>query len=387
MGKIVFLVIYFGELPWYFNYFYKSCVDNQTVDFIFIGDNFELLPNSDNIKKIQFTIENFNYLASSKLKMSINIKSGYKVCDFRPAFGDIFSDYIINYDFWCICDVDVILGNIRGFLTKEILDEYDYISVRPEYPTGFMSIFRNCEKVNNLYKKSKFLKKVFLNNESFMFDECAGCYSEVCAGQNILDVNCDIDSLHHLLELEKDSITSLYEYFSIQNIPGNIRYYKGVLSYKGKYEILVYHLSDYKVNIHSKKVKINYMPEKFFINSYSFCKINFLMKNINMIKDYYRYYKFSFGKKFDILLLKILRNNQVTLNDNIFSYMHKKILIQYPNKFVSLDTSLSGKIYKSFIFKDYFYFEGLNKFSYFTNNGICFIEKNGNVIFFKKETK
>ncbi len=142
----------FGKPPWYFPFYHTSCINNKDVGFLFIGYSFNDIPEADNIRKINFSLEDFSVLASHKTGIDINVNTGYKTCDLRPAFGGIFEDFIKEADFWGICDPDIVLGDIRGFLTDEILRDYNYISVKPEYPTGFMSVYRNCPLINNLYR-------------------------------------------------------------------------------------------------------------------------------------------------------------------------------------------------------------------------------------------
>jgi hypothetical protein len=75
-------------------------------------------------------------LACEKLGFGVNIKHSYKLCDFKPAYGFIFFELIENYDFWGYCDIDIIFGSIRDFITKEILESHDLISTRPDWIPG-----------------------------------------------------------------------------------------------------------------------------------------------------------------------------------------------------------------------------------------------------------
>ena len=64
----------------------------------------------------------------AKYDFSINLPSPYKLCDFKPAYGEIFNEFISSFDYWGYCDVDLIWGNIRKFLSNDLLDkEYDKI--------------------------------------------------------------------------------------------------------------------------------------------------------------------------------------------------------------------------------------------------------------------
>ena len=126
--SITFLICWQGDFPWYFPYFLQSCQYNPSVDFLIFTDNedpsIHLPPN---VKLIPYSIEQFKADANKVLGFEVALQSGYKLCDFKPVYGCIFYDYIKDYDFWGYCDVDVIFGNIRSFMTDELLSEYDII--------------------------------------------------------------------------------------------------------------------------------------------------------------------------------------------------------------------------------------------------------------------
>ncbi|WP_294309624.1 DUF6625 family protein [uncultured Chryseobacterium sp.] len=378
MRKILFITFYFGELPWYFNYFYKSCLDNKDVDFIFFGDQIDSSLNAENIKVVDFSIEKFNLLASEKLGFKINVKRGYKICDFRPAFGNILEQYITEYDFWAICDMDIVFGNIRGFLTDEVLNEYDFISVKPEYPAGYMSVFKNTDLVNSLYKKSPHYKFIFQEERNYMFDECAGCYSKVISGINILDTNSDTDSIHHLLELNKDKINSIFEYFSIEGMPGNIKYDNGILIYKNKYEVLIYHLSDYKKNLLSDKSACDFFPNKFFITKYSI-SISSTQVGINKIKDFLKLLKFSLLKSLDRILLLISPKKLAYLNEGFYSHMNHSLEIrEYSGLSMWREEDDFYNLYQSYLFPDFAYLKQMKKYAKLGKDFMEIYDKNGN---------
>src|SRR5882724_11438458 len=119
---IGFINCYFGKLPWYFNYFIHSCKYNPTVDFFIITDDKTYLkPLPPNVKLIYNSLEGVSRHASEKMGFPISIPYGYKLCDFKPAYGFIFSELLHGYDFWGHTDIDIIFGNIRDFITDERL--------------------------------------------------------------------------------------------------------------------------------------------------------------------------------------------------------------------------------------------------------------------------
>ena len=126
MNSIGIVICYFGKWPPWFPLFLKSCIYNDTIDWLVFSD-YDLPEQSGNIKFHPFFKEQFNRLATKKLGFDINIQDPYKLCDFKPAFGKIFEDYLKEYDFWGYSDIDLIYGNIPGFITSNILKQYDFL--------------------------------------------------------------------------------------------------------------------------------------------------------------------------------------------------------------------------------------------------------------------
>src|SRR5690554_2535524 len=139
-NKIVFIIIYLGEFPWYFPYFLKSCAFNPDIDFKIFGDN--NIPPSvkpSNVELINYSLDQFNKDAAIALSIDIKLREAYKLCDFKPAYGYIFAEYIKEYDFWGYCDIDLIFGNVRRFMDDELLSKYDVISARDRKSTRLNS--------------------------------------------------------------------------------------------------------------------------------------------------------------------------------------------------------------------------------------------------------
>ena len=266
--SIALLVCYYGKLPWYFNYFVHSCKYNPTVDFYIITDDVTWVkPLPGNVKLIYKTVSEISSLASEKLGFEVNITYGYKLCDFKPAYGLIFSDILNEYDFWGHCDVDIILGNIRDFITDDLLQNYDLISVRPDWIPGCFLLYKNILKMNTLFQHSKDYKKVFISNKHYCFDETNFAHNEFKAGKSYLEINTEIESMMHVVKKleEANYIKPFFDFFMIEGLPGKLKWENGRMIYRNKYEILLFHLM-YLKDIYNPKFRANQIPDKFTIS-------------------------------------------------------------------------------------------------------------------------
>lgn len=170
MKKIVFICPYFGAFPDYFNLTLKSIEYNKTIDWLIITDIKEKYDYPDNVKVINMSFTELRKKVQSCFDFRIYLGKPYKLCDYKCAYGLIFEEYIKNYDFWGHCDLDCIYGDLRKFLPENILKENERI-----YCLGHMSLYKNNDKVNNIFKnkidEETDYKNIFTKERPFSFDE------------------------------------------------------------------------------------------------------------------------------------------------------------------------------------------------------------------------
>ncbi|HEC43784.1 MAG TPA: hypothetical protein ENI20_13255 [Bacteroides sp.] len=175
--KTVILIPYFGSWPPWMDYFLESCRFNPHFSWILISDAGEPKNCPPNVQYKACSLDEFNQLASSKLKLDININNPYKLCDLKPGYGFIFSELISDYDFWGHSDLDLIYGNLNHFLGENILSNYDIISSRKNYFAGHFGLFRNTDLHNQLFKNSSDYRRIFGDSYRYYgFDERSNYY-------------------------------------------------------------------------------------------------------------------------------------------------------------------------------------------------------------------
>lgn len=359
MKSICLINVFFGGFPWYFDFFLKSCGLNPTINFLIFTDNAAPKSSPENVTFISFTLEEFNKVASDKLGMKIEIGHAYKLCDFKPAYGVIFSDYLKDFEFWGITDIDIVFGRIREFMTEELITEYEVISVRNDYPTGSFMLFKNEENINNLFRKSKDYITVFTSEKHYCFDECAFEHLFLEQGGNIFDIKTDIESMHHVLmkEMLQNDLKVHFDFLIIEGLPGKLYWDNGLLSFKNEFEVLHYHLILYKDNQYTLKEIWTNIPDQFYIAKYMFYRKGLLHK-LNYF--YYEKVRICFLKKLIIVENFIsTRSNKSILksieNSLYISGKYKRYLTADENGFARLSFSElhdGYKLYKSFFRKN-----------------------------------
>lgn len=169
MKSLIYICPYFGKLPKNFQLWLDTCKYNSTINWLIFTDDKDTYDYPINVKVIYLSFEELRKKIQSKFDFTISLEKPYKLCDFKPAYGYIFSDFIIGFDFWGHCDMDVFFGNIRKFLNNQILSNYEKIGYQ-----GHSTIYLNNDIVNSRFKTitNKFnYKDIFSSNKNFAFDE------------------------------------------------------------------------------------------------------------------------------------------------------------------------------------------------------------------------
>lgn len=186
MKSIVVIFPHFGKLPPQYKMWRASALYNADIDFLFFTDcNIE---PAKNIIVHKMSFADFRQIVQKKFDFPIVLDRPYKICDYRPAFAYILSEYTKGYDYWGWGDLDVVYGNIRHFVTDEVLSHYKMIS-----GFGHFTLYRNDEYTNTFFMKDVdgyvSYKEAFTEERSMYFDEYEykgfgdkwrGCHPDEC---------------------------------------------------------------------------------------------------------------------------------------------------------------------------------------------------------------
>ncbi len=167
--KVNFIIPYFGKFPNYMQLYLNSCAKNPDFHWTLFTDDYDKYFYPDNVKVVHTTFEEIKKSIQEKFDFPIILKRPYKLCDMKPMYGYLFEEYNVDYDYWGYCDVDVILGNLKEFITDEILI-YDKL-----FTQGHMTLMKNSPKINRLFMTpingQEYYKTVLQSQDSYNFDE------------------------------------------------------------------------------------------------------------------------------------------------------------------------------------------------------------------------
>lgn len=171
-SKVTFLIPYFGKLPNYFDLFLKSCEYNMGgYKWIVFTDDQTIRNWPDNVLRVFMTFDELKELIQSKFDFEIKIIEPHKLCDYKPAYGYIFEEYLEEADYWGHCDIDTILGKLDFFLHDLLKCNYAKL-----FCLGHMELYKNTYENNRIFMRpigERYLyKESFSSSRTTVFDEC-----------------------------------------------------------------------------------------------------------------------------------------------------------------------------------------------------------------------
>ncbi|EOR94570.1 hypothetical protein ADIARSV_2168 [Arcticibacter svalbardensis MN12-7] len=174
MKKIAVIALWFGKLPDYFYLWTRSLERNKDYTFLLFTDQHipaKGLPS--NLKVFSYSFDQIKVTIETSLSIKPALDYSYKLCDFRPAFGEVFASHLAGYQFWGYCDIDVLFGDLSRFITPEILATNHKIFNR-----GHFTLYKNEPWINQLYRSSKTInaKEIFESPACYIFDEWHGIH-------------------------------------------------------------------------------------------------------------------------------------------------------------------------------------------------------------------
>lgn len=161
MKKIAIIIPYFGKWPDWIDLFFFSCAKNPTIDFMIFTDCEIKDIIQENIKLFPISFSEYSKYVSEQLNITFSPNNPYKLCDLKPFYGYLHRDLLIGYDFYGFGDVDLVYGDLRAFITDDILDRFGVISTHDDRISGHFCLFKNNdENINKVFKVKEWKNKL-----------------------------------------------------------------------------------------------------------------------------------------------------------------------------------------------------------------------------------
>lgn len=169
-SRCILILPYFGRFNNYFPLFLRSCGANPSIDFLVFTDDMTPYSYPTNVRVVPMTLDEFRTNAARKFGFKPCLPSPYKLCDFKPAYGLLFEEYLDGYDYWGHCDCDLLFGNLAKLLIPVLGRKYDKL-----FAAGHLTLYRNTPENNRRFMKSLYGREIyreaFSTPDIYVFDE------------------------------------------------------------------------------------------------------------------------------------------------------------------------------------------------------------------------
>lgn len=163
--KTALILPYFGKFDKLFPVWLESCRHNPEIDWLIFTDDYTNYNYPANVKVYYREFEALKQEIQQHYDFSISLETPYRLCNFKPAYGELFADYLEGYDAWGFCDNDMIYGRLNCFLpsiqsSKVKLGKYGHLTILP-----------NTQENREIYRYANAYKIAFSTPQPLFFDE------------------------------------------------------------------------------------------------------------------------------------------------------------------------------------------------------------------------
>lgn len=191
MNKIALVIPFYGKLPPYFGLYLKS-LKAIHIDVLFVTDlEVKIPPEITNFTVVNMTFAELQQHIRNVLDPNAVLLSTRKLCDYRPFYGKLFEKQLDGYAYWAHGDCDLIYGKKFNDILDEIVSgQYDVASMRKNWMSGSFSVFKNNERMRNLYTSLENWREVCALGKNVCYDECVAIHFEELASGTMTVMDC-----------------------------------------------------------------------------------------------------------------------------------------------------------------------------------------------------
>lgn len=158
--KKLLIRTWFGPLPPWTDQFFAQIefLKSSGYEFVLLND---YRAHADRVKRV----------LNIDLPPEPEITGTRKCGDWDPMIGVLFEDELRGYDFWGHYNLDCVFGRIPRFLPDSRIAELDVFGNDPGAVCGPFTLYRNTDKINNLFRLFDGWEQVLSTTKYFGFDE------------------------------------------------------------------------------------------------------------------------------------------------------------------------------------------------------------------------
>jgi hypothetical protein len=175
----------------------------------------------DKRKNEEFTLESREFLL--RILCQYLMAHPYVLVEFKPALGHIFQSYLYGYTHWAYSDIDIVFGDLSGWITNDELTNFDIVTYGfgesdRVYLRGQFTIHRNDpHTINQLWRECDYLSKmderfaeILAGVSKLNFESAEACYSVNVLKRKDIRVKFAVKAFTDTLKEDTSSTHGIY---------------------------------------------------------------------------------------------------------------------------------------------------------------------------------
>lgn len=127
--KVSLILPYYGIFPNYFRNWIEGAKNNPKIDFYIVTDSNEIdgWCKENNLHVIKLSMSAIKERIEKIVGTKVCLSRPYKLCDYKPTYGAIFSELLKDSDYWGYIDPDVVIGDMSIIINDDMLSRYNIV--------------------------------------------------------------------------------------------------------------------------------------------------------------------------------------------------------------------------------------------------------------------
>lgn len=261
------VIPHFGPAPAWFDLFLISCRTNPSIEWLLLMENVPDVWTPDNVEIQQMSFNTYRMMVSEHLNIHYQAESPEQLNNLKPALGWVHAEQTKGFDYVGIGDLNVIYGDLRYFLTPQVL-ESDFVSTHSNALSSEFFLMKNTDSVLNLFRILPDWEQTFLSPgsnppQSEAFTQC------LFSLQSKKEV-----TIHH--QEQHSTVFSTYPWINGEQKHPEVWYWKRgrvFNKFDGLRHFMYLHLKNFETNSSTEQLCWNQRNQIIHLDTYRTSKI------------------------------------------------------------------------------------------------------------------
>lgn len=171
--RLRILIPYFGRWPFWMPLFLRSCEINPDISWLLFSDCGKPSRCPGNVQIYETSFQDYCAKVSARLNIKFSPTEPYKLCDLKPALGEVHEEELVGYSHWAFGDIDLVYGQLSDYIASRGPERFDVFSMHARRLSGHLTVLKNTPDITRAYRRVPGWDDALTSPEHLAFDEKA----------------------------------------------------------------------------------------------------------------------------------------------------------------------------------------------------------------------